>query len=275
MDERDDDLVVFIGYFVAAIQSIFPEFGEQILTLATSASRPSLPTISSYLLNEIDQLAQDFVLVLDDVHLLTNSEIHELLGELLQYPLPHFHLVLISRHDPPQQLSKLRAQSRLLELRAKDLRFSRAEVASFIEKTLPSLLDEDTIKRLTDKTEGWPVGLRLATIAIRRWGVDDYQPAVLQVENPYVLEYLVNEVLTRQPTAVRDFLLKSAILDRFCAPLCAAVMGTDSLDSNILPQLEKEGLFIESLDSQKEWYRFHHLFRDLLRTRLEEQASTD
>lgn len=271
LDKGDDDLVVFMGYFITAVRSIFPEFGEQILKLAQSASRPSLSTISNYLLDELDRLEQKFVLVLDDIHTLTNPDIHELLGKLLHYSLPHFQLILISRFNLPSQLSKLRAQSRLIELRAKDLRFSTTEVADFIEKLLPTLSDTETIKILAEKTEGWPVGLRLATIAIRRWGVDDHLPAVLQVENAYILEYLVNEVLARQPAAVRDFLLKSSILDRFCAPLCAAMMDTESLDLNILQQLEREGLFIESLDNQNEWFRYHHLFMDMLRHLLQER----
>jgi LuxR family maltose regulon positive regulatory protein len=274
LDEKDNSLVVFIGYFVAAIQSVFPEFGEQIREVAQSASRASLPTIDRYLLSEIDQLEQDFVLVLDDLHLLTNPEIHEFLGALLQYPLPHFHLVLISRHDLPPQLSKLRAQSRLIELRASDLRFSQTEVGHFVEKTLPARLDEDTVRNLAENTEGWAVGLRLAIIAIRRWGVDDHQPSILQVENPYILEYLVSEVVTRQSPTIRDFLLKSSILDQFCVPLCAAMMDIESLDPNILGQLEREGLFIESLDNQNEWYRYHHLFRQLLRNRLKKQFSS-
>ncbi|NJN54738.1 MAG: hypothetical protein HC804_08285, partial [Anaerolineae bacterium] len=115
--------------------------------------------------------------------------------------------------------------------------------------------------------------MRLATIAIRRWGIDDHQPAILQVKNQYVIDYLVNEVLVRQPPSMRSFLLKSSILDRFCAPLCAAFVGSDSLDEGILSRLEEEGLFIESLDSQKEWYRFHQLFREILRQRLEAEYS--
>ncbi len=271
LDQADDDLVAFVGYFVFAIRSVIPEFGERVLTLAQASSRPPLVTIISYLLHALDQLNQDFVLVLDDFHLVTNWEVHELLGKLLYYQMPCFHLLVISRHDLPPQIATLRAKSGLVELRAKDLRFSDTEVADFVQKTLPALPNAATIRNLTEKTEGWPVGLRLVTIAIRRWGVSEYQPAVLQVEDVYVFEYLVNEILIRQPTAVRDFLLKSAILNRFCIPLCAAIMGPDTPVLKIVDQLEREGLFIESLDKHKAWYRYHHLFREALLHQLEEQ----
>ncbi|MBE2222840.1 MAG: hypothetical protein IAF02_14950 [Anaerolineae bacterium] len=273
LDDGDNDLSVFLGYFISGLQSIFPDFGEGMETYSQISLLPSLPIISNYLIHEIDKIEQDFVLVLDDFHLLTNRDIHILLDGLLHYSLPHFHLVLTSRYDLPPQLSKLRAQGRMMELRANDLRFSAAEVTCFTDKSLPITPDAETIRILTEKTEGWAVGLRLATIALRRWGLDDYQPAILQVDNQYVVDYLVNEVLARCPTAVNDFLLKSSILDRFCTSLCAALMGTEPLDPMILPKLEREGLFIESLDTHKEWFRYHKLFQELLRRRLEEQFS--
>ena len=273
LDDGDDDLVIFIGYLVSAIQAISPKFGQEITPFAQAPSRPSLTTIISYLLKDLDQLTSDFVLILDDFHLITNTDIHQFLDGLLQYPLPHFHLVLVSRHDPPLHITKLRAQSRLLEIRAINLRFSSTEVEAFVGKTLPASLDAKAIEKLTDRTEGWPVGLRLATIAIRRWGIDDHQSPLLQVENSYIIEYLVSEVLAKQSTAVRSFLLKSAILDRFCMPLCAAIMDKESLDAGILNQLESQGLFIESLDKQREWFRYHQLFRDMLRHHLEEQTT--
>lgn len=273
LDEGDDDLVVFFGYLLTAIRSLFPDFGEKILALTRAATRPLPQTLSSYLLHAFDQLEQDFVLVLDDFHVITNPDIHEVLAGVLRYPLPCFHLVLISRHNLPPQLSKLQAKSRLLELRSKDLCFTLDEVAAFVEKALPISSDPQTVEILTTKTDGWPVGLRLAAIALRRWGISDHQPAILQVDNQYVIDYLVNEVLAGQPVSVRGFLLKSSILDRFCAPLCAALLDVDELDPNIMEQLEQEGVFIEALDNQRDWYRFHHLFRDLLRKRLAEQVT--
>ena len=274
LDQADDDLVAFVGYFVFAIRSVIPGFGERVLTLAEASSRPPLVTLISYLLHALDQLEQDFVLVLDDFHLITSGEVHELLGKLLYYQMPHFHLLVTSRHDLPQPIATLRAKGRLVELRAKDLRFSDTEVADFVRKALPAFFDPEIIRNLTEKTEGWPVGLRLVTIAVRRWGVADHRPAVLQVEDAYVFEYLVNEVLSRQPTAVRDFLLKSAILNRFCVPLCAAIMGPETAVLKVVEQLEREGLFIESLDKHKAWYRYHHLFREVLIHQLEEQLPT-
>lgn len=273
LDDGDNDLAVFLTYLMASLQSVFPDFGEQIEMYSQVSALPPLPTIINYLINEIAQIDEDFVLVLDDLHVIKNRDIHQVVEGILQYSLPHFHLVLTSRYELPPQLSTLRATGKMVEVRAKDLRFSATEVANFTEQTLPNKLDIETIKILTEKTEGWAVGLRLVTIALRRWGVSDHQPAILQVDNQYVVEYLVNEVLARCPTAVIDFLLYSSILDRFCAPLCAALMETDSLDPMILPKLEQEGLFIESLDNHKEWFRYHRLFRDLLRHRLDDKFS--
>ncbi len=270
LDKGDNDLSVFIDYLLAAIRSIFPDFGEQFLTFSQTFSLPPLPTIINFLLNEIDQIKQDFVLVLDDFHVLSNPDIYIVLEGLLRYPSSHFHLALTSRYAMPPQISKLRARGRIVEVRAQDLRFSVAEVADFTKQTLTAVPDPETIRILTEKTEGWPVGLRLATIALRRWGVSDHQPAILRVDNQYVVDYLVNEVLAQCSTAVNNFLLQSSILDRFSAPLCAALLGTETLDPLILPQLEREGLFIESLDVHKKWYRYHQLFRELLYRRLEQ-----
>ncbi|NJN54739.1 MAG: hypothetical protein HC804_08290 [Anaerolineae bacterium] len=151
LDDGDNDIAVFLGYFVTAIGSIFPDFGKQILTFSQAPALPPLSAIASYLLNELNHIEQDFVLVLDDFHLLTNSDIHVVLNDLLHSPLPHFHLTLISRYDLPQQLAKLRAQGKVRELRAADLRFSAAEVASFTEKALPTKPDAETIRILTEK----------------------------------------------------------------------------------------------------------------------------
>ncbi len=271
LDEGDNDLAVFLGYFIVAIRSVFPDFGEQLLAFTQAAALPSLPVINNYLVNELDQLTENFVLALDDYHVLTNPDIHQVLGDLLHFPPEQCHLVLLTRHDPPLPIARLRARRQVTEIRANDLRFSRAEVATFAGLTLPAAPDEETISILVDKTEGWAVGLRLAILAMRRWGIADHQPAILQVENRYVVEYLVNEVLARQSTAVRNFLLQTAILDRFCAPLCAAVMNMPLSDLPEIERLEREGLFIESLDGQNQWYRYHQLFRQLLHHRLEEQ----
>ncbi|MFO7680496.1 MAG: LuxR C-terminal-related transcriptional regulator [Chloroflexota bacterium] len=270
LDKRDDDLAVFLTYFVAAIQSVLPDVGARAASFAAAASLPPLPTIITYFLNELDKLERDFVLVLDDFHVLTNPDIYKLLDDLLGYSLPRFHLVLVSRTEPPLHITKLRAQDKVTELHGVELRFSPEEVASFARQTLPNMADAETVRILTEKTEGWPVGLRLATIAIRRWGIDDHRPAVLLVENQYVIAYLVNEVLGRQSPVVTDYLLKFSILDRFCAPLCAAVVGAESFGQEILPQLERAGLMVESLDGHNTWYRFHQLFREALRQRLEE-----
>lgn len=279
LDEGDNQLAIFLEYFVAAIGTIFPDFGAQLQMVREASSLPPLPVINALLVNALDALPQDFVLVLDDYHLITTPEIHILLDNLLHQPPRPLHLILLSRQEPPLKIAQLRARHQIVEIRMKDLRFSQDEVARFTERNLPTVPDDATIVILTEKTEGWAVGLRLATIAIRQWGIADEQPTILQVDNQYVMDYLVNEVLAKQPTAVRDFLLITSLLERFCPPLCAALcaplMDSDpAANLAILPQLVEEGLFIEVLDGQGQWYRYHQLFRQALRQRLTERYST-
>lgn len=276
LDEGDNQLAVFLDYVIAAIQDIFPHFGDQLRILREGTALPPLPVINALLVNALDALPQDFVLVLDDYHLITTPEIHTLLDTLLHHAPRPLHLVLLSRQEPLFSVNQLRARHQVVELKAKDLRFIQEEVARFTERNLSAKPDEVTVAILTNKTEGWAVGLRLATIAIRQWGIADEQPTVLQVENQYVMEYLVNEVLAKQPTAVRDFLLITSLLERFCPPLCAALADSQpAANPAVLPLLVRDGLFVEALDSQGKWYRYHQLFRQALRKRLDENYSAE
>ncbi len=276
LDEGDNQFAVFLDYFVAGIHTIFPDSGEQLRILREGAALPPMPVVNALLVNALDALPQDFVLVLDDYHLITTPEIHTLLDNLLHHAPRPLHLILLSRQEPPLAIAQLRARHQVTEIRMKELRFSLDEVARFTERNLPTAPDAETVAILTEKTEGWAVGLRLATIAIRQWGIADEQPTVLQVENQYVMEYLVNEVLAKQPTAVREFLLITSLLERFCPPLCAALMDSQpAANPAILPQLARDGLFVEALDSQGQWFRYHQLFRQALHQRLVENYSAE
>jgi len=278
LDENDNELVIFLTYFVAAIQKLFPNIGKQTLSIARSPTLPPVPVVVNHLASELDHVERDFILVLEDYHMITEPAIHALITELLHHPHQHMHLVLSTRYDPPLPLTNFRARNQLVEIRAQDLRFTSGEVADFVRQVLGYPPDEETVSILEKKTEGWPAGLRLASLALRHWGDADHKPVILQVETRYVMEYLLSEVLSRQPLAIQEFLIHTSLLDRLCAPLCEAVIGPDHLGLSgqaALQWLDDKSLFIESLDSEGRWCRYHQLFRQLLQRRLVDQHSPD
>ncbi|MEJ2209074.1 MAG: helix-turn-helix transcriptional regulator, partial [Anaerolineae bacterium] len=223
-------------------------------------------------MNEIARLGQPFALVLDDAHVVTNSQIHEDLVFLVDYLPPQMRLVVSSRADPPWPLARLRAGSDLSELRAGSLRFTREETAAFLRAAELHLTAED-VARLEQRTEGWIAGLKMAAFSMR--GRQDVSGFIrtLSGTHRFILDYLVEEVLDLQPDSVWTFLLKSSILERMTASLCDAV--TERTDGRaILARLEQDNLFLVPLDDERCWYRYHHLFADLLRSRLQ-QAHPD
>ncbi len=223
-------------------------------------------------------MERDFVLVLDDYHIISAQPVHDLLAALLQHPSHRMHLVIATRQDPPLPLRLLRARAQITEIRGQDLRFSVPEIAKFMEQTLRAPLTDEAIAVLAEKTEGWAAGLRLATLTLRYSGEINGQIARLHAENTYVMDYLIGEVQSRVPPVILSFLLKTSILARLCGPLCLEVVGPDSADSQpqtYLEWLEKNGIFTTALDTQEQWYRYHHLFQELLQARLMRQSSAD
>ena len=276
LDEHDNDLGVFLAYFLGAVRTIFPNGLTATQALLSGVSLPSLTVMACSLLNELDALERDFVLVLDDYHLISEPSVHNLLAALLQHPLHRMHLVIVTRQDPPLPLRLLRARAQVTEIRGQDLRFSVPEIAQFMERTLGAPLTAEAITVLAEKTEGWATGLRLATLTLRYSGEIDGQIARLHAENRFVIDYLINQVQSHVPPAIQSFLLKTAILDRLCGPLCLAVIGPDSAETQpqtCLEWLEQNGMFTTALDTQGQWYRYHHLFQELLRARLLQQSS--
>jgi LuxR family maltose regulon positive regulatory protein len=248
--------------------------------LLTAMSLPPIGALTASLINELDEIESDFIIVLEDYHAVHRQEIHDLVTALLQPPVKHMHLVLIARKDPPLRLSMLLARNQMAELRLADLRFSPDEIATFMQHALGFALADEAIAALAQKTEGWITSLRLAALTLRASPDADSRVAELQAleRNRNVIDYLMGEVLAQTPPAVRGFLLKTAILDRMCGPLCEALLGRDDLemsDQTRLEWLEQNNLFILSLDSERRWYRYHHLFRSFLRSRLEERYSAD
>ncbi len=274
LDESIDDLGVFLAYFVTAIQTIFPGALQRTQALLAAANLPPIGVLAGSLINELDELDRDFVMVLDDYHTSHRPEIHDLLNALLQPPTQHMHLVLITRKDPPLPHSVLLARNQMNEVRLSELRFSADEIAAFMRNALESPLPAEAIAALAEQTEGWITSLRLAAVTLRYSPDANSRIAELRAleRNRNLTDYLLSEVLAQTPPEIVDFLLKTAILDRMCGPLCAALLGREAFEDNArtpLEWLEQNNLFIVSLDSERRWYRYHHLFRSFLQQRLE------
>jgi LuxR family maltose regulon positive regulatory protein len=269
LDEGDNDLICFISYLVAALQTIKAGIGEGLLAALESHQPPHIESILTTLLNEITTISDSFILVLDDYHLIDSQPVDQALAFLLEHLPPQMHLVIASREDPNLPLARLRARGQLTELRAADLRFTPAEAAEFLNQVMGLNLSAEDIAALEARTEGWIAGLQLAALSMR--GREDIAGFIQAFagSHRFVLDYLVEEVLQRQSEHVRNFLLQTAILDRFCAPLCNAVTERED-GKEMLDVLERNNLFLILLDDQRQWYRYHRLFADVLQTHLME-----
>jgi len=276
LDEYDDDVPVFLTYFIAAVQTIFPVVGQETLALLNAASLPPLSVLARSLTSELEQLTSPFILVLDDFHVIRDSDIHDLLNELLRHPSRTMHLVVITRRDPPLPITQLRARAQLTEVRSQELRFTAAETAAFLQQ-MDIQVDDATAADLTRKTEGWVTGLRLSALSMRHRNADSL--LISLPENiHYVTDYLVAETLSQLDPPIKDFLLKTSILNRLNGPLCDIIVGLDEpvCDGQAyLKWLHQQNLFIIPLDDQRQWYRYHHLFQELLRNQLAQHLDTD
>jgi len=274
LDDADNDPARFWTYLIAALQTAHPQLGQSALKILQSTQfSAALPaSILTSLLNEIATLTGRVVLVLDDYHVISTQAIHAGIAFLLQHQPQTLHLALATRADPPLPVVRLRARGQLTELRAADLRFTVDEAALFLNETMGLGLAAEDIQALESRTEGWIVGLQLAALSMQ--GRSDTRQFVRAFtgSHHFVLEYLAQEVLSRQPEAVRQFLMRTSILDRLCEPLCDAVTGNRGSDA-MLAYLQQGNLFIVPLDDERYWYRYHHLFADLLGHRLRKEIS--
>ncbi|MGD8523898.1 MAG: hypothetical protein PVF56_22300, partial [Desulfobacterales bacterium] len=275
LDEQDNDFHQFLSYFIAGVDTIFPDAVSKTMTLVDAPTLPPLSTLVGSLGNELDAIEQDFILVLDDIHFIQEKSVHHFLNDLLRHPPRPMHLVLIGRRDPSLSIAALRARSQLTEIRLQDLRFTEAETAAYLQQIMKKQIDGNLAAAWSEKTEGWVAGLRLAALSIQHRGDLKTLPIKLKGGTQYVMDYLFSEVVSHQPSGIRDYLLKTSILDRFCAPLCDAMIGTGVEPVNtqneawqFIARLKKENLFIISLDEEGQWYRYHHLFQDLLKRQL-------
>lgn len=269
LDARDDDLARFFAYLSAALQTVDERVGRETSALLAGPHLPSGDLLTTVLINAVARAGKSFVLVLDDFHVLTNPAIHEAVGRLAEQGPAGLHLVLATRADPPLPLARLRARGQLSEIRAADLAFGRDETAAFLRLALGRALADDEVATLSTLTEGWIAGLQLAALSLKdRQDVPGYLRA-LAGGRQYIVDYLADEVLDRQPPEVRAFLLRTSILERLTASLCDAVTG-EAGSQRTLEQLARLNLFLTPVDPERRWYRYHRLFADLLRRRLRE-----
>ncbi|MEM7129811.1 MAG: LuxR C-terminal-related transcriptional regulator [Chloroflexota bacterium] len=312
LDPGDNDPLRFLTYLVGAVQTIVPHVGSQMLALLQSPQPPPIDSLLTALLNEIATIPQDFILVLDDYHAISEEAIDGILSFALEHLPPQLHLVIATREDPQLPLARHRARGQLTELRATDLRFTYDEAGTFLNQTMGLDLSAQEVVALETRTEGWIVGLQLASLALQgmlsvqsnkeigqadAWPIGGRSTDVEQANagqskgkqsdtasfiqsftgsHRFVLDYLVEEVLQQQPYHIQNFLLHTSICQRLCGPLCDAILDVPSTSSQaILTYMEQANLFIIPLDNERRWYRYHHLFAELLQQRLSQAVSAN
>src|SRR3712207_6469548 len=269
LDARDNDPTVFWTYVLAALATVAPGVGAGSLPLHRSPESSVEATLAT-LINEVAAVDGDVVLVLDDYHVIESPEIHEGMAFLLEHLPPQAHLVVAGRADPPLPLARLRVRGELVELRAADLRFTPDEATEYLTEAMGVALSEGQVASLESRTEGWIAALQLAALSMQ--GRTDISAFLADFagDDRYIVDYLVEEVLQRQPERVRAFLMQTSILSRLSGALCDAVTGRDD-GREVLEAVERGNLFVVPLDDRRQWYRYHHLFANVLRVHLVEE----
>jgi LuxR family maltose regulon positive regulatory protein len=270
LDETDNDPVRFLTYLVSALRTVEEGIGEGVLASLRSPQPPPIKAAVGALVNELAELPREITVVLDDYHLISSEPVHDATSFLLEHLSENAHLVVSGRMDPPLPLSKLRARNQMTEIRAADLRFTTEEVTAFLGDVMGLALSAADVSALEEVTEGWVAALQLAAISMRhREDVSGFVEA-FSGSNRHVLDFLAEEVLERQPRDVSGFLLTTSVLESMSAPLCDALTGRND-GQGMLERLERENLFVVPLDDERRWYRYHHLFADVLRSRLQRE----
>lgn len=301
LDQYDDDLLSFLRYFLAAVQTINSDFVSDIVGSIERGQPQPWQRLADWLVSDLARLSKPLFLTLDDFHTLTQKSIYQFVDRLLDHLPPLFHLVLLSRTEPPLALGRLRVNRQVSELRAVDLSFSLAETTQFLTKSLNNLPPTEIVHALQESSEGWVAGVQLAALSLSQRPESVHRRSEnariqhVQGRNPYVIDYLFEEVLTLQPRAVQEFLLQTSILKRFCVPLCEAILGSTWLDQvaqddqlpdttalgsapaqTLIRWLVRANLFLIPLDNDTKWYRYHHLFQEMLvRTLTERMSAAD
>jgi LuxR family transcriptional regulator, maltose regulon positive regulatory protein len=273
LDERDNDPACFLSYLVAALERLQSGLASTAEGLLQAGRLPTIETITTSLLVDMQDYPQDFYLVLDDFHVIHEPGIHEGITALIEGFPPQVHLAILTRSDPPLPLSRLRLSGRLVEIRLAHLRFSYEEAAAFLNQIMGLELNPEQVAALEARSEGWIAGLQLAALSMQ--GQDTNARADFIADftgsHHYILDYLAEEALNRQPEEIRDFLLRTSILERLCGPLCNELTGRQD-GSETLLYLERNNLFLVPLDDERHWYRYHQLFTDMLANRLRQKA---
>ena len=287
LDEGDNELRGFLGYYLAAIQTITPAAMPETNALLMATPLPPVSAIAKMMINELNQIEEPFILVLDDYHYIGTQTINDLLQELLLHPPRNLHLVLGTRSEPLLPITNLRANNKLTEIRSQDLRFNQEETLQLFHKMIGASVNLATVRDLDAQSEGWVTGLRLAALAMRHRIGRDSLPGELSVHNRYVTEYLVTEILAKQETWASEYMLKISILDRFCADLCETVclqaaehpgnLPTEKIfnGKQFLEWLQASNLFIIPYDDLHKWFRYHYLFKNILQQELVRRFSSD
>ncbi len=270
LDESDNDPARFLTYFIVAlnqVEGIESTLGKVALGMLQSSQQPLVEPVITSLINDISALPDRIILILDDYHLIDSSPVDNALTFLLEYLPSQMHLVIATRSDPFFPLSRLRGRGQVIDIRADDLRFSSHETTTFLNQVMGLALSGDQVATLETRTEGWIAGLQLAALSMR--GQEDAVEFISAFagDDRYISDYLVDEVLAQQSKDIKDFLLRTSILDRLTGSLCDSVTNREG-SQNVLEELEHANLFIVPLDNRRLWYRYHHLFSDLLRQRL-------
>ncbi|MGF9649460.1 LuxR C-terminal-related transcriptional regulator [Pseudarthrobacter oxydans] len=267
LDDGDNDPARFLAHLIAGMHGVDATIGSGAKALLDATQAAAAEPVLVALINDLAQVGTTFIVVLDDYHAVEARPVHDAVAFLLDHSPPQLQLAIASRSDPPLPLSRLRARDQMTELRAADLRFSAKEAQAFLNESMGLGLSAEHISALEARTEGWAAGLQLAALSLR--GNADV-PGFIDAftgSNRFILDYLVEEVLQHQPDGVRNFLVRTAILDRLSGPLCDAVTGQGG-SSAVLDHLERANLFVVPLDDRRQWYRYHHLFAEVLRARV-------
>lgn len=276
LDDWDNDLMQFFAYLVAGIKPVDAHVSEALEQLLDAFQSIGFEAFLRALINQLHTIKTPFILILDDYHIIRNEQIHQVLRTMLEHFPPAMQLVLITREDPPFQLARMRASKRLLELRISELRFTEDEVKVYFSQQLHLTLEEAQLQNLIKRTEGWIAGLQMTALSMQ--GHDDINVFIeaLTDSHYYIMDYLMEEVLEHHPPEIKTFLLKTSMLDFFSGDLCDAVLQLEAgTGSTIIERLVKTNSFIISTESSHQWYRYHHLFRDILRQRLDHQSKCE
>jgi LuxR family maltose regulon positive regulatory protein len=269
LDKNDNQAGRFLNYLVASLQEVDNTIGSEAAQMVIEPQQAPPEAVLTSLINDLDSAGREIALVLDDYHLISSQAVHSAVAFLLDHCPKTFHLVIASRSDPLLPVVRLRARGQLVELRAADISFTEPEATQFLNNVMGLRLDARSVALLEERTEGWISGLQMAALSLRGRDPERVEGFIQEFAgtNRFIMDFMLEEVLSRESEVVQTFLLQTSILSRLSGPLCDAVTGGQN-GREVLEMLESRNLFVMPLDDNRNWYRYHHLFADLLQARL-------